>query len=69
MAAAGGFERKWRSNRLSRTRIDGLLMYIEEDSPNFADLTNQLKEIIVKHDMEIVGEKGKESEDNKPKAP
>ncbi len=57
LAAAGGFERKWRSNRLSRSRIDGLLMDIENDSPNLSELTNQLKEIIAKHDLEIVGEK------------
>jgi hypothetical protein len=66
LAAAGGFERKWRSNRLSRSRIDGLLMDIEGDSPNLPELTKQLKDIIMKHDLEIVGEKSDEDEEPKP---
>ena len=66
MTAAGGFERKWRSNRLSRSRIDGLLLDIDGDSPNFPELTNQLKEIIAKHDLEIIGEKTKGTETTKP---
>jgi hypothetical protein len=54
LAAAGGFERKWRSNRLSRSRVDCLLIDIEGDVPNIDELTNQLKDIISKHDQEIV---------------
>jgi hypothetical protein len=65
LAAAGGFERKWRSNRLSRSRIDGLLIDITADTPNIPDLTNQLKDIIVKHDREIIGEETKESMEGK----
>jgi hypothetical protein len=56
LAAAGRFERKWRSNRLSRSRVDGLLIDIEGDAPNVAELANQLKDIIAKHDQEIVKE-------------
>jgi len=54
LAAAGGFERKWKSNRLSRSRVDGLLIDIEATTPNVSDLANQLKDIIAKHDDEIV---------------
>ncbi len=61
LAAAGGFERKWRSNRLSRSRVDGLLIDIEAESPNIHDLANQLKDIIAKHDQEIVREETKET--------
>jgi len=68
LAAAGGFERKWRSNRLSRSRVDGLLIDIEADAPNIPDLANQLKDIIAKHDQEIVKEETKEpTERNEPK--
>lgn len=66
MAAAGGFERKWRSNRLSRSRIDGLLIDLQGDAPNLGDLTNQLKDTIAKHDLEIVGERVKADDTNKP---
>jgi hypothetical protein len=61
LAAAGGFERKWRSNRLSRSRIDCLLIDIEADTPDILDLANQLKDIIAKHDGEIVREETKRS--------
>jgi hypothetical protein len=56
IAAAGGFQRKWRSNRLSRSKADGLLLDIEADEVNIPDLVKQLKEIIAEHDMEIVRE-------------
>ena len=54
LAAAGGFERKWKSNRLSRSRIDGLLIDIEAAKPDMSNLADQLKDIIAKHDEEIV---------------
>ncbi|MGZ6223162.1 MAG: hypothetical protein ACXWMW_10515 [Syntrophales bacterium] len=54
LAAAGGFERKWRSNRLSRSRVDCLLIDIDAENPNLPDLIDQLKDIIIKHDQEIV---------------
>jgi len=65
LAAAGGFERKWRSNRISRGRVDGLLLDAEGDSPNIPDLTNQLKDIIAKHDAEIVREEPKNKKNAK----
>ena len=61
LAVSGGFERKWRSNRLSRSRIDGLLIDIEAEAPNIPDLTEKLKDIIAKHDQEIVKDEFKDS--------
>lgn len=57
IATSGGFERKWRSNRLSRSRVDTLLIDLDGTSANLSDLAAQLKEIISKHDVEIVGER------------
>lgn len=54
IATAGGFERKWRSNRLSRSAIDGLLIDLEAQGANFDSLSLELKKIIGRHDMEIV---------------
>lgn len=59
LAASGGFERKWRSNRISRSRVDGLLIDIEAESPDIPDLANQLKDIIARHDQEIVKEEAR----------
>ena len=66
LAAAGGFERKWRSNRLSRSRVDCLLIDIEKDNPNINDLANQLKDIIEKHDQEIIQESTKTNTQKQP---
>ena len=56
IATAGGFERKWRSNRLSRSKIDCLLIDIETAGADFKDLSTRLKAIIEKHDQEIIKE-------------
>lgn len=56
LSAASGFQRKWRSNRLSRSRVDELLLDVEAEAPDIPDLTRQLKEIIARHDEEIVTE-------------
>src|SRR5262249_34271968 len=34
LATAGSFQRKWQSNRLSRSRVDCLLIDLQADSPN-----------------------------------
>lgn len=57
LAASGGFDRKWISNRLSRSRIDCLLIDIENDDSDLAEIQRQLKDIIIQHDREIVKEK------------
>ncbi|GAB4087565.1 hypothetical protein [Hydrogenophaga soli] len=59
IAAAGGFQRKWRSNRLSRSQVDGLLLDIEADDANIPDLARQLKELIAEHDREVVKDESK----------
>lgn len=58
IATAGGFERKWRSNRLSRSDIDCLLIDLEAQGADFDALSVKLKKIIGRHDMEIVKESG-----------
>lgn len=68
LGVSGGFERKWRSNRLSRSLVDGLLIDIEAESPDINDLADQLKDIIARHDQEIVKEeikKPKTQDDSK----
>jgi len=59
IAAAGGFQRKWRSNRLSRSKADGLLLDIETDEATISTFASQLKEIIAEHDREVVKDESK----------
>lgn len=54
MAAAGGFSRKWRSNRISRSRVDGILIDLENEGSDVLALSDELKSIIVAHDQEVV---------------
>ena len=54
LSVSGGFERKWRSNRLSRCRMDLLLLDIESNAPDLDNIISQIKETISKHDAEIV---------------
>ncbi|MGK3191555.1 hypothetical protein [Enterobacter soli] len=56
IATVGGFERKWRSNRLSRSKIDCLLIDIEVSNMADKSLYEKLKKIIGDHDQEIVQE-------------
>lgn len=60
LATAGAFERKWRSNQLSRSRVDCLLIDLQAESPNLPVLATKLKDIIAKHDLEIITEESKE---------
>ena len=57
IAASGGFERKWKSNRLSRSRADRMLLALDDDEADLHDVRAQLAQAIEKHDMEVVGEK------------
>lgn len=57
LGLSGGFERKWRSNRLSRGRIDALLLDLKADSPNIPQIITRFKDILAKHDNEIIGER------------
>lgn len=56
IASSGGFERKWRSNRLSRSAADRMLVDIDSDYPNIDHIREQYKLAIEKHDAEVVGE-------------
>lgn len=60
MAAAGGFMRKWRSNRMSRSRIDAILLDLEDESFDTRHLALRLKNIISEHD-EVVTTAAEES--------
>lgn len=66
MAAAGGFARKWRSNRMSRSRIDGILLDLEDDSCDVRELAGQLKTVIYQHDLEVVMPDESQNKDKKP---
>ena len=57
IAASGGFERKWRSNRLSRSNADRMLIDITcDDDADIKHLREQYKLAIEKHDSEVVGD-------------
>jgi len=55
-ATVGGFRNKWKSNRLSRSKIDCLLLDLKEDGSNIQELQQRLKDIISNHDNEIVAD-------------
>jgi hypothetical protein len=57
IAASGGFERKWRSNRLSRSKADCLLIDIESEEADLDEIKTQFKAAIEKHDLDVIGEK------------
>lgn len=56
IASSGGFERKWRSNRLSRSAADRLLLDLECGDTDAILIKEQYKVLIEKHDFEIVGD-------------
>lgn len=60
IASSGGFERKWRSNRLSRSKADCLLVDIDCDDADLAVIRKQYKSAIEKHDLEVVGDRKEE---------
>jgi hypothetical protein len=55
IAGAGGFDRKWRANRLSRGTLDGLLIDLRNPHSNTSQIRSKLKETIRLHDEEILG--------------
>lgn len=57
IALSGAFERKWRSIRISRCRIDGLLLDLQMDDPDLPRLVARFKDILAKHDYEVIGER------------
>jgi len=57
IAASGGFERKWRTNRLSRSKADCLLIDLDASNANETEIRKSYKLAIEQHDIEIVGER------------
>ena len=61
IAASGGFERKWRSNRLSRSKADCLLIDMDSEEVDLEKIKKTYKLAIEKHDLEIIGDKKEEN--------
>ena len=55
IAGAGGFRRKWRTNRLTRNRLNELMMDLTSPSCNADEIREKLKQIWQKHEEGIVG--------------
>ena len=55
LAANGGFERKWRANRLSRGRLDELWIDFMDSDADLAKARERLINIVRMHDQEILG--------------
>jgi hypothetical protein len=55
IAASGGFERKWRANRLSRGKVEELRIDLADDSADAKTMRDRLKAIIVAEDQAVVG--------------
>jgi len=56
IASYGRFDRKWRSNRLSRSEADRMLVDMASAKPNIDAIREQYKLAIEKHDAEVVGD-------------
>jgi hypothetical protein len=55
LAAAGGFDRKWRANRLSRGRLDELRIDFMDSNVDLRSIRETLKDILRMHDQEVLG--------------
>ena len=55
MTAEGGFNRKWRANRVSRSRTEQLKTDTSDPAIDGADVRKRLNEIIRQHDEVIIG--------------
>lgn len=55
LAAAGGFSRKWRSNRISRGRLEQVRIDLTDPQCDLSAVRGTLKEIVAEHDRQIVG--------------
>lgn len=60
IAASGGFERKWKSNRLSRSKADCLIIDLEDPQHDLNHIRHEFKSAIEKHDLEVVGDRKEE---------
>ncbi len=57
LAAKGGFERKWATNRITRSKLDALRLDLLDDHADAAAAKDALKRIIAEHDAGITGTK------------
>jgi hypothetical protein len=55
IAAAGGFDRKWRANRISRGKVDELRIDLSDQNADLKAIRDRLKAIIDAHDQGIAG--------------
>jgi len=62
IASSGGFERKWKSNRLSRSRADCLLLELDGENADLDAIRKKFAVAIEKHDLEVIGDKGEETQ-------
>lgn len=59
IAAAGGFDRKWQINRISRSRLEQLQVDLTNPQVNEEEIREELKQIIEQHEEGILGPKKK----------
>ncbi|MFA6386060.1 MAG: DUF4231 domain-containing protein [Candidatus Paceibacterota bacterium] len=55
VAGRGAFERKWITNRHSRSRLEQLRLDLFDPNANATEIKDQLKRIIGEHDQAITG--------------
>jgi hypothetical protein len=56
LAATGGFQRKWRSNRINRGDLDQLRVDFMNPQAQLEEIRTRLKEILARHTKIIVGQ-------------
>jgi hypothetical protein len=55
LAAAGSFQRKWQANRLSRSRMDQLLIDVADPKAESTRVLEELNAVLASHDRAITG--------------
>ncbi len=63
--AKGGLDRKWKSNRINRGKVDCLRLELISGDKKTPELISELKTIITDHDKVIVGVNLELKEENK----
>ncbi|MEM8556669.1 MAG: DUF4231 domain-containing protein [Bacteroidota bacterium] len=61
LSAGGGFERKWITNRSTRSRLDALRVDLMADAPDREQILKELRQVIIDHDSGIVGRRNQPS--------
>ncbi len=62
-SATGGFERKWRSSRLNRSRIDMLQLSLKMSAPELLVIRSDLQKLVKEHDVSVLGLRGAGSDE------